>query len=264
MIIIDSKTPLDLFEFGVICYCPDAKELSEHGLVINRMNEFEYLIGRIDFMPDETPSTKDWLFDRYHPGMIWRCPEALKEALLDQTLLFQDIISHWLRADESIGLINTAFKVASLTLLNDYFPRKDLVIQSLNTIFLSESQLLKEIPLRQSAFFKDQYEGQWIISRINVSLLCLVQVFYEATNSTLKLISEAFMINELALLVMKDQFNEMEWEELTLAQVLLLKNVMQQSCSHQELSEAFKQAFRVYPMTDVQNWMSPLKLNLNK
>lgn len=86
MIIIDSKTPLDLFEFGVICYCPDAKELSEHGLVINRMNEFEYLIGRIDFMPDETPSTKDWLFDRYHPGMIWRCPEALKEALLDQTL----------------------------------------------------------------------------------------------------------------------------------------------------------------------------------
>lgn len=50
------------------------------------MNEFEYLIGRIDFMPDETPSTKDWLFDRYHPGMIWRCPEALKEALLDQTL----------------------------------------------------------------------------------------------------------------------------------------------------------------------------------
>ena len=41
MIIIDSKTPLDLFEFGVICYCPDAKELSEHGLVINRMNEFE-------------------------------------------------------------------------------------------------------------------------------------------------------------------------------------------------------------------------------
>ncbi|MTM42752.1 hypothetical protein GMA50_06460, partial [Turicibacter sanguinis] len=67
MIIIDSKTPLDLFEFGVISYCPDAKELSEHGLVINRMNEFEYLIGRIDFMPDETPSTKDWLFDRYHP-----------------------------------------------------------------------------------------------------------------------------------------------------------------------------------------------------
>ena len=138
------------------------------------------------------------------------------------------------------------------------------MIQSLNTIFLSESQLLKEIPLRQSAFLKDQYEGQWIISRINVSLLCLVQVFYEATNSTLKLISEAFMINELALLVMKDQFNEMEWEELTLAQVLLLKNVMQQYCSHQELSEPFKQAFRVYPMTDVQNWMSPLKLNLNK
>lgn len=265
MIVIDSNTPVDIFEFGVICYCPDThKTISENGLVISRMSEFQYIIGILNVRPNDTKKTTEELFDKHNPGLIWTCPKALKEPLLNQTLLLRDVINYWLRVDESVGLINIAFEVASKTLLNEYFPREELVIKSLNTLFMEESQLLKQVPLRQSAFFKDQYNGQWIISRTNVSLLCLVKVFYDVKSSTLKVLSEAFMLNELALIVMKDQFSEREWEDLTLSELLTLKNLMHQYCSAQALHEPFTQSFRVYPISDVQTWISPLKLNMIK
>lgn len=263
MIVIDSKTPIEMIDFDVICYCPVANNAFEHGITICRIKEFEFLIGILNFNPRGVIDSSTIPFSKKTPGFVWKCPDTLQDRLLNNSLLIKDILQYWLQLDESIGMINTCFQLASLDLLYEYFPMQDLIIKELHSEFLSETELLKNIPLRQSTFFKDQYEGQWIISRSNISRLCIVQVMYDPKRKELKFSSEAYLMNELVMVVLQDYIDNKEWEYVTLGELLKIKNLMLRRTTYDSIPRPFEDCFQLYPVAEIEKWMTSFKLKRN-
>lgn len=259
MMPIDAKTPLDVFEFDTLIYYPETTEISPYGLVVKRVKEFQFAIGCLNFYPTQVIPVQDDLFITPPLGFLWTCPRALKEKFSDNQVTIRDVLSHYIQINLEIGLINTAFQSLDCTSLIEIFPREELVIPELKTGFVSESQKIKECAIQDSIFFKDTYGGIWMLNRNNLSTVCLIRVALQTEPTKLKFLSDAYILNEMILTLLKENSNPDEWDELSLGQCLHLKNWLENYTAFQSCSKHLKGAFRKHSIEEIDEWVSTFK-----
>ena len=254
MLVLGLQVPLDVFECEAVCYCRKAKDIVGHETVLCRLNEYEFLFGFLNFEPSETIYSGEIVFNPEVPGFVWRCPKPLTEELSGKRITMEDVLSYWSQMDESIGLVNVAFSPATPSMLKRYFPPEVLKIQPVELVLEEETFKVNQLPVHHTAFFKDVYDGYWILNRSNISTVALVQVQIDFESRTFKYISEAYILNELTLFLLKKEFPYQDWDELTLGDAIRLKNLMQRFDFSKPLPEAFKTCFRVYSNQEMDGW----------
>lgn len=148
---------------------------------------------------------------------------AFKRKILDNQVTIRDVLSHYLQANIEIGLINTAFQPLNVSALLELFPRELLIIPPLKTELLEESKTLQEVGIHESIFFKDSYGGEWILNRNNISTVCLIRIALQTDPIKLKILSQAYIMNEMTLNLVRENENPDEWDQLTLRELLELK-----------------------------------------
>ena len=260
MIPIDAQTPLDVFEFDALVYYPESTELFPYGVVVKRLREFQFAIGCLNFKPMPRVPNQEELFLKT-PGFLWTCPTLLKEKFLDNQVTIRDVLSHYLQANIEIGLINTAFQPLNVSALLELFPRELLIIPPLKTELLEESKTLQEVRIHESIFFKDSYGGEWILNRNNISTVCLIRIALQTDPIKLKILSQAYIMNEMTLNLVRENENPDEWDQLTLRELLELKNWLENYTAFHLLSKPYKDAFRTHSIEDVEAWISMLKFS---
>lgn len=111
----------------------------------------------------------------------------------------------------------------NVSALLELFPRELLIIPPLKTELLEESKTLQEVGIHESIFFKDSYGGEWILNRNNISTVCLIRIALQTDPIKLKILSQAYIMNEMTLNLVRENENPDEWDQLTLRELLELK-----------------------------------------
>lgn len=155
------------------------------------------------------------------------------------------------------------FKSLSASELEEFFPREKVVMEPLATRFVEEDCPLKDFQIHQAIFFNDRYGAQWLLNRNNISKLYLIQVVYVPEFRQLQLKSDVYIMDELVLSLF-EEYKEMEWEELTLADMLKIKNKLLCQRLLQNLPEMLKFSFAIYSKDEMREWMNPMKYHFSE
>lgn len=258
------RTPLDVIDFDFLVFTP-LSEREEGGVLIHRLSEFTFVFGFIKANPTQTPFPKEFeIFDEQLSGFEWTCPKEYQEAQLKRQITIDDLLKNWMKLQSILvesKIIN--FKHLKIHELNTYFPKEKVVLNPVKEEICLESQQVKEFPLNQSIFFYDRYGTQWLMNRINISKVYIIQASYNPEKKQLKLNSDIHIMDEL-LLSLFESYEEMEINELSLKDLIILKNKTMNYMIKNDLPKFLEFSFTTYRKQDIVEWMNPEKYYFNQ
>ena len=259
MIATALKTPLDILDFDFLLFCPIKKD-EAGGILIKRLDEFKFVFSFLKQDPKPTPFTEDAvLFEGEIAGFEWTCPKEYQEAQFDRKITIGDVLNHWNELQTLwIKSEYSSVKVLNSQEVSAYFPKERIFVKRAETELLKESQSLNECPFNQNIFFYDSYGTQWLVNRKDISRLYMMQVVYVPEEKRLELKSDAYIMDELILYLFED-YSELEWNDLTLSQLIRLKNKVLDYTLKQSLPKFSKFSFELYRKQDMIEWMNPAK-----
>ena len=259
MIATALKTPLDILDFDFLLFCPVKKD-EAGGILISRLDEFKFVFSFLKQDPKPTPFTEDTvLFEGEIAGFEWTCPKEYQEAQFDRKITIGDVLNHWNELQTLwIKPEHSSVKVLNSQEVSTYFPKERIFVKRAETEFLKESQSLNECPFNLNIFFYDSYGTQWLLNRKDISRLYMVQVVYVPEEKRLELKSDAYIMDELILYLFED-YSELEWNDLTLSQLIRLKNKVLDYTLKQSLPKFSKFSFELYRKQDMIEWINPAK-----
>lgn len=255
MLLAHAKAALEAVEFQTNYYYPLPKSQSCAGVLIFRESDYAFIFAFLTEHPtNEKPSTS--IFDPVAGGFHWTCPVRLESCFQELKLTVEQVVEDWEIFNTHTGELPTNFKPLSIHDLNNRFSLDSLILDPLEKDLFPEQMPLKSVHLLKSIFFKDTYHGLWVLTRTNISTIYLIQLNYSKVSQTINPYSDIFTFNELALNYTEHVFDTDEWEELTLTQLLQLKNILLHLNSNPE-TEVPNTVFRILPSSEVRNWINP-------
>lgn len=248
--------PMNVFERNFIVYCPLANQ--EGGVLITRNSPIQFVFGFLKEHPTSTPFPEDYsLFDDPLSGFEWTCPIAYQEALLAGQITIKDVADDWEKLKTlRIDLEQTNFKPLSFEQLSGYFPKEQLVIYRPQSQFFEETKQVKELISNQNNFFHDRYDGQWFLNKMDDTRLYIIQVSYWQEKSCLKLQSDLYLMKE-ELLSYFDDYQGMKLRDLTLSDLIVLKNKTVEYKANQTAPKELEDYFTMLPKEKTAEWMNP-------
>lgn len=138
--------------------------------------------------------------------------------------------------------------------LLNYFPQHQLSIPKINHAFLKENTPLSKVNVHEIIFFKDQYEGHWVLHRTNISDVCLLQVVCLPESLILELRSDAYFMDECVLRLF-EEWEELKWDNLVLGDLIQLKNLLSELKLKNQLPDEFERSFNVFSVKEIQAWL---------
>ena len=255
MLLAHAKSALNAVEFHVNYYYPLPASQSNAGLLIYREDEYDFVFAFLKERPlPEPPRTS--IFNLDESGFHWTCPDRLTEAFQNLEITLEQVVQDWEIFKTGTGVLPSNFKPLSVFDLEKRFPLEQITLNPLNKTLFPQEMPLKSIDILKSIFFKDYYQGIWVLTRTNISTIYLIQMTYSKESKLIHPYSEIFTFNELAMNYFPDFFATDEWEELTLAQLIQLKNLLLHLNSNTE-TKVPQNVFNTLPLAEVQNWMNP-------